>query len=116
MKTKRPWGTYEILDEKYGYKVKKIVVKPHNRLSLQKHLHRAEHWVVIKGCALVIKGNKETIVNTGESIYIPKNTWHRLEHIGFLPLEIIEVQTGEYLEEDDIERKEDDYARDYGGA
>ena len=108
----RPWGTYTILDENDGYKIKRIEVKPGKRLSLQKHYHRNEHWVVLSGSATVTVGEKSYIVNPNESTYIKAGEVHRLENQGRLPLVIIEVQVGEYTGEDDIVRLEDDYVRD----
>lgn len=107
----RPWGTYQVLEEGPSYKIKKVVVNTNNKLSLQKHSHRSEHWVVVSGVAKVRNAEKEFIVNVNESIYIPKNTIHRLENPGIIPLILIEVQSGEYLGEDDIERFEDEYGR-----
>ncbi|EIF50712.1 mannose-1-phosphate guanylyltransferase/mannose-6-phosphate isomerase [Sulfurovum sp. AR] len=107
----RPWGTYTILDESNGYKVKRIVVKPGKRLSLQKHHHRSEHWVVVSGTALVTNGTKEYSVKANESTYIPMGEIHRLENVGKIPLVMIEAQVGEYVGEDDIVRIEDDFAR-----
>lgn len=107
----RPWGTYTILDESNGYKVKRIVVKPGKRLSLQKHHHRSEHWVVVSGTALVTKGTEEYPVKANESTYIPMGEIHRLENVGKIPLVMIEAQVGEYVGEDDIVRIEDDFAR-----
>jgi mannose-6-phosphate isomerase len=107
----RPWGNYVVLEENRNYKIKKIMVEPGQRLSLQKHFHRSEHWVVVSGAARVTNGDAELIVHVNESTYIPKNTLHRLENPGRIPLVIIEVQNGEYLEEDDIERFDDDYSR-----
>ncbi len=107
----RPWGTYTILDESRGYKVKRIVVKPGKRLSLQKHHHRSEHWIVVSGTAMVIRGAEEYIVKANESTYIPIGEIHRLENVGKIPLVMIEAQVGEYVGEDDIIRLEDDYKR-----
>ena len=107
----RPWGKYTVLEEGSTYKVKRIVISPKERLSLQMHYHRSEHWVVIAGKARVKIGDRETFVYVNESIYVPKSTLHRLENPGKVPLEIIEVQNGEYLEEDDIVRFEDSYGR-----
>jgi len=107
----RPWGTYTILDESNGYKVKRIVVKPGKRLSLQKHHHRSEHWVVVSGTALVTKGPEEYSVTANESTYISIGEVHRLENIGKIDLVMIEAQVGEYVGEDDIVRLEDDFAR-----
>lgn len=107
----RPWGKYTNLHNDKRFKVKTIVVNPGKRLSLQKHLHRSEHWIVVKGTALVKIGEKEFLLNINESTYIPIGVKHRLSNIGRIPLEIVEVQVGEYLEEDDIIRFEDDFAR-----
>ncbi|MGB6019668.1 MAG: cupin domain-containing protein, partial [Sulfurimonadaceae bacterium] len=107
----RPWGTYTILDESEGYKVKRIVVKPGKRLSLQKHYHRSEHWIVVSGTATVTHGTEEFLVRANESTYIPMGEIHRLENIGKIPLVMIEAQVGEYVGEDDIVRIEDDFKR-----
>ena len=107
----RPWGTYTILDESKGYKVKRIVVKSGKRLSLQKHQHRSEHWIVVSGTALVTRGTEEYTVRANESTYIPIGEVHRLENIGKIELVMIEAQVGEYVGEDDIIRIEDDFAR-----
>ncbi len=107
----RPWGSYTILEEGLRYKIKRVVVKPAEKLSLQRHLHRSEHWVVVRGTAKVVIGEKEFFVHENESVYVPKSTVHRLENAGKIPVEIIEVQSGEYLDEDDIERFSDIYDR-----
>lgn len=107
----RPWGRYEILIEEPGYKVKKIMVYPGAKLSLQSHFHRVEHWVVAKGTAKIINGEEEIILKENESTFIPAMARHRLENTGKINLEIIEVQTGRYLEEDDIIRYNDIYKR-----
>ena len=107
----RPWGTYTILDESDGYKVKRIVVKPGKRLSLQKHHHRSEHWIVVSGTAVVTRGTETYSVRANESTYIPIGETHRLENIGKIPLIMIEAQVGEYVGEDDIVRLEDDFKR-----
>ena len=107
----RPWGTYTILDESNGYKVKRIVVKPGKRLSLQKHHHRSEHWIVVSGTAVVTRGTEEYSVKANESTYIPMGEIHRLENVGKIPLVMIEAQVGEYVGEDDIVRIEDDFKR-----
>lgn len=109
--THRPWGQYVILEEGVRHKVKRIVVDPLQRLSLQMHYHRSEHWVVVKGTAKVTIGNQEQLLHENESIYVPKSTVHRLENPGKVPLELIEVQVGEYLGEDDILRLDDVYGR-----
>ena len=97
--------------ESKGYKVKRIMVKPGKRLSLQKHHHRSEHWVVVSGTALVTRGDEEYRVNANESTFIPIGEVHRLENVGKIPLVMIEAQVGEYVGEDDIIRLEDDYKR-----
>lgn len=108
----RPWGSYECLDRGSQYQVKKIVVKPGGRLSLQKHAHRAEHWIVVKGTALVTIGAEQKTLRENQSIDIPRGETHRLENPdAVVPLELIEVQTGSYLGEDDIVRLEDAYNR-----
>ena len=111
MKEERPWGWYDVIDQGNRYKVKSIEVNPNASLSLQKHLHRAEHWVVVEGTAQVEVDGKITIIKENESTYIPLGSKHRLSNPGKIPLRIIEVQSGSYLEEDDIERFEDDYDR-----
>jgi mannose-1-phosphate guanylyltransferase len=108
----RPWGTYSVLEESENFKIKKIEVLTGKRLSLQKHLHRSEHWVVVSGAATVTVGNEIKIVERNESIYIPVGTLHRLENAGKVDLVIIETQVGEYVGEDDIVRIEDDFARE----
>lgn len=109
----RPWGTYTILEESEHYKIKRIVVRPGKRLSLQKHYHRSEHWIVVSGTALVAVGERETLVRANESTYIAMGEKHRLENPGKIDLVIIEAQVGEYLEEDDIVRFNDDFERAY---
>ncbi|MFA9374074.1 MAG: mannose-1-phosphate guanylyltransferase/mannose-6-phosphate isomerase [Poseidonibacter sp.] len=108
----RPWGTYNVMEEKSNYKFKTIVVKPKKRLSLQKHFHRNEHWIVLSGTATVTIGKEKKLVRANESVYIPMGKKHRLENEGKIDLVLIEVQVGEYLEEDDIVRYEDDFKRD----
>lgn len=107
----RPWGTYTVLEEGDRFKIKRIVVKPGSRLSLQAHHHRSEHWVVVSGTAKVVNGEKEILLTTNQSTYIPCGFRHRLENPGILPLVLIEVQSGDYLGEDDIVRFEDVYGR-----
>jgi mannose-1-phosphate guanylyltransferase/mannose-6-phosphate isomerase len=107
----RPWGSYHALDAGARYQVKRIVVKAGGRLSLQKHHHRAEHWVVVRGTALITIGDQSRTVHENESVFIPIGTVHRLENPGKIDLELIEVQTGSYLGEDDIVRIDDDYRR-----
>ena len=107
----RPWGSYTVLEEGPGFKIKRIVVKPRASLSLQMHYHRSEHWVVVSGTAKVVNGEQELLIRTNESTYIPAGHKHRLENPGKLDLVMIEVQSGGYLGEDDIVRFEDRYGR-----
>jgi mannose-1-phosphate guanylyltransferase/mannose-6-phosphate isomerase len=107
----RPWGTYSVLDEGNGFKIKHIEVKPGQSLSLQMHHHRSEHWIVVSGMAKVVNGDKEMFVRINESTYIPAGNKHRLENPGSLNLVMIEVQSGQYLGEDDIVRFDDVYGR-----
>lgn len=107
----RPWGCYDAVDTGDRYQVNRIRVKPGGRLSLQIHHHRAEHWIVVKGTALVQKGEETILLSENESTYIPVGTKHRLSNPGKIPLEIIEVQSGPYLKEDDVIRYEDSYGR-----
>ena len=110
-KVHRPWGTYEILQECDAYKVKKIIVYPNKSLSLQSHQHRSENWVIIKGVATVIAGESTMQLTVGQSVFIPVQTRHRLQNTTNENVEIIEVQTGVYLGEDDITRYQDDWGR-----
>jgi len=107
----RPWGSFTVLEEGRGYKIKRIEVKPGHRLSLQMHHHRSEHWIVVSGTARVTCGDQEVLLGNNQSTYVPQCTPHRLENPGVIPLVLIEVQNGEYLGEDDIIRYQDDYAR-----
>jgi len=107
----RPWGTYTLLQEAPGFKIKRIEVKAGRALSLQMHYHRSEHWIVVSGTAKVVNGEQEFLVRTNESTYIPAGTRHRLENPGKMPLVMIEVQSGSYLGEDDIVRFQDLYGR-----
>jgi mannose-1-phosphate guanylyltransferase len=107
----RPWGTYTVLQEHPGFKIKRIEVNPGGCLSLQMHHHRSEHWIVVSGMAKVVNGDDELFVRTNESTYIPAGFKHRLENPGLLNLVMIEVQSGDYLGEDDIVRFEDNYGR-----
>jgi mannose-1-phosphate guanylyltransferase/mannose-6-phosphate isomerase len=107
----RPWGHYRSVDAGDRFQVKRITVKPGAKLSLQKHYHRAEHWVVVHGTAMVQRGEERMLVRENESVYIPIGTEHRLENPGKLPLQLIEVQSGPYLGEDDIVRVSDSYGR-----
>jgi mannose-1-phosphate guanylyltransferase / mannose-6-phosphate isomerase len=111
LKVHRPWGSYQAIDSGPRFQVKRIVVKPGGRLSLQMHHHRAEHWIVVRGTARVIIGDNTKTIHENESTYIPIGAKHRLENPGKIDLELIEVQTGSYLGEDDIVRVEDDYRR-----
>jgi len=108
----RPWGTYSVLEDKPGYKIKKIMVKPGKRLSLQKHFHRNEHWIVVSGTATVSVEDKTYIVRENESTYIKAGEIHRLENQGKIPIVLIEAQVGSYTGEDDIVRIEDDFKRE----
>ena len=108
----RPWGTYTVLEDTPGYKIKRIEVKPGKRLSLQKHFHRNEHWIVVSGTATVTVGDKKYLVRPNESTYIKMGEIHRLENEGKIPVILIEAQVGEYTGEDDIIRLEDDFKRD----
>lgn len=110
-KVHRPWGDYESIDTGPRYQVKRLCIKPGASLSLQMHHHRAEHWIVVKGTAKITKGDTTFVLTENESTYIPIGTQHRLENPGVIPLEIIEVQSGSYLGEDDIVRFEDQYHR-----
>jgi mannose-6-phosphate isomerase-like protein (cupin superfamily) len=107
----RPWGYYQVLLDEDHSKVKRIVVYPGKRLSLQRHQYRAEHWLILSGTAIVQSGNTEVLMGIGESIDIPEGTLHRLQNPGEENLTIIEIQRGEYCGEDDIERFQDDYGR-----
>lgn len=107
----RPWGSYTILEEGMGYKIKRIMVNPGAKLSMQMHYHRSEHWVVIEGTARIANGEQDIYLEENQSTYIPKTHRHRLENPGRVPLQIIEIQTGPYLEEDDIVRFDDVYGR-----
>ncbi|MEN9460862.1 MAG: mannose-phosphate guanyltransferase [Pseudomonadota bacterium] len=110
-KVHRPWGTYENIDVEERFQVKRIQVKPGASLSLQMHYHRSEHWIVVKGTAQVTRGEETFVLSENQSTYIPLGVKHRLENPGKLPLELIEVQSGSYLGEDDIVRFEDVYGR-----
>ena len=107
----RPWGYYQSVDEGARYQVKRILVRPGGTLSLQKHFHRADHWIVVKGTAEVTRDSDIILVHENESIYLPIGCLHRLSNPGKIDLELIEVQTGSYLGEDDIVRLEDVYNR-----
>jgi mannose-1-phosphate guanylyltransferase/mannose-6-phosphate isomerase len=107
----RPWGSYECIDNAERFQVKRITVNPQASLSLQMHHHRAEHWIVVKGTARVMRGEETILLSENQSTYIPLGVPHRLENPGKIPLELIEVQSGSYLGEDDIVRFEDNYGR-----
>ena len=108
----RPWGTYTVLQRGDTFQIKRITVMPGRRISLQLHHHRSEHWVVVKGTAMVANNGNEFFVRTGESTFVPAGTKHRLENPGLIPLGVIEVQNGEYVGEDDIVRFDDDFERE----
>jgi mannose-1-phosphate guanylyltransferase/mannose-6-phosphate isomerase len=110
-KVHRPWGTYETVDSGEGFQVKRLTVNPGAALSMQRHFHRAEHWVVVKGRAKVTRGDEVFTLERNQSTYVSKGAPHRLENPEETPLEIIEIQSGNYLGEDDIERVQDDYDR-----
>lgn len=110
-KVYRPWGSYENMDISDKFLVKRVTVKPGEKISLQKHFHRAEHWVVVSGTALVTRGEESFLLTEDQSAYIPLGVIHRLENPGQIPLELIEIRTGSYLGEDDIVRYEDKYGR-----
>ena len=110
----RPWGSFRTLEEGPGYKIKRLMVLPGSRLSLQKHRHRAEHWVVVSGRATVVRGNETMLLRPRQCVIIPRGAWHRIENRGRTTVVIVEVQHGEYLGEDDIIRKQDDYGRAKG--
>jgi mannose-1-phosphate guanylyltransferase/mannose-6-phosphate isomerase len=110
-KVYRPWGAYESIDVSERFQVKRITVKPGGILSLQMHHHRAEHWIIVRGTARITRGDEVLLLTEDQSTYIPLGVNHRLENPGVIPLELIEVQTGSYLGEDDITRLEDVYGR-----
>ena len=111
MQDHRPWGMYKVLEKATAWKIKRIEVKPGQRLSYQKHFRRKEHWVVVKGEALVVLDGKDIRLKHGQSVDIPKGAWHRIGNPGKEKLSFIEVQQGDYFGEDDIERSDDDYGR-----
>jgi mannose-6-phosphate isomerase-like protein (cupin superfamily) len=108
---RRPWGSYTVLEEGPRFKIKRIEVNPGGRLSLQSHQHRSEHWVVVAGEATVTKGEHVSKLRSNQSTFIPVGVRHRLENLGSEPVHIIEVQVGDYVGEDDIQRYEDVYGR-----
>ncbi|MCW2772093.1 MAG: mannose-phosphate guanylyltransferase/mannose-6-phosphate isomerase, partial [Nocardioides sp.] len=107
-----PWGSYRSVDLGDHHQVKRIVVEPGHRLSLQRHRQRAEHWVVVQGTASIVRGEESRVLHENESVFIPVGCAHRLGNPGSTPLHLVEVQVGDYLGEDDIERLADDYGRD----
>ncbi len=107
----RPWGYYLVLTDEADHKVKRLVVYPGKRLSLQRHRHRSEHWFIVDGEAIVVQDDEEIRMFPGQSIEIPTGCWHRIRNPGAQNLTLVEVQTGDYFGEDDIERKEDDFGR-----
>ena len=110
-KSYRPWGSTERIDSAGRFQAQRLRVKPGGKLSLQQHFHRAEHWIVVRGTAQVTRGDEQFILKEDQSTYIPLGVPHRLENAGKIPLEIIEIQTGSYLAEDDTRRLEDLYGR-----
>jgi mannose-6-phosphate isomerase-like protein (cupin superfamily) len=112
----RPWGSFHTLEEGPGYKIKRLVVLPGQRLSLQRHRRRTEHWVVVAGTATVVNGTRSLRLRPRACAVIPRQAWHRIENHGRSVVVIIEVQHGTYLGEDDIVRKQDDYGRTRAGA
>ncbi|MBN2255852.1 MAG: phosphomannose isomerase type II C-terminal cupin domain [Deltaproteobacteria bacterium] len=107
----RPWGYYEVLADEPDHKVKRIIVYPGKRLSLQRHRHRSEHWYIITGEVVVVRGEEDISLGPGQSIDIPQGTLHRIKNVGTGNVTFIEIQTGESFAEDDVERIEDDYGR-----
>ena len=110
----RPWGTFHVLEEGAGYKVKRLMVEPGHRLSLQRHRFRAEHWVVIAGSPRVVIGGRVRRLKPTDAVTVPRGAWHRIENPAKVPVIIIEIQRGSYLGEDDIIRRQDDYGRSDG--
>ena len=107
----KPWGSFCTLEEGPGFKIKRLMVEPGHRLSLQKHRRRAEHWVVVSGTATIVCGDRRLTLRRRQCAVIPRQAWHRIENRGRTPVIIIEVQHGAYLGEDDIVRRQDDYGR-----
>lgn len=107
----KPWGHYTVLADEPNHKVKRIQVKPGQRLSLQRHVHRSEHWLAISGEAIITREEEEIRLTPGGAVSIPQMCWHRIHNSGKEPFLFIEIQRGSYFGEDDIERKEDDYGR-----
>ena len=111
-KVERPWGTYDIITKGNGFQVKRLIINPDSRLSLQWHRHRDETWVIVRGVAEIEVNKNKKNLGRGENVFVARTITHRIKNISVVePLEIIEVQTGDYLGEDDIERLEDDYGR-----
>lgn len=108
LKQERPWGSYVVLEEDKDYKIKKVIVQPGQKLSLQLHYHRSEHWIVVSGFAEVDLNEAQIMLTKGESMFVPIGVKHQLKNPGIIPLEVLEVQIGEYLEEDDIVRFTED--------
>ena len=108
----RPWGTYLLLEKGENYWIKRIIIKPKAKISFQRHMHRSEHWIVVKGMARVVTEKNEYFLRPGESTFVPSGIKHRVENPGKIPLEMIEVAIGDYLSENDIERFDDEYGRD----
>jgi len=111
MREERPWGYYEVLAEQQGYQIKEIVVRPRQRFSLQRHRRRSEHWYVVSGFGVAVCGDRELKLGPGESVDLPRGTWHRMTNPRDTDLVFVELQTGDYFGEDDIVRLEDDYGR-----
>ena len=107
----RPWGFYQVLADEVTHKVKRIVIHPGQRLSLQRHRGRSEHWFFVRGDAVVVRDDMKIALTAGQSVDIPRGAWHRILNVGRQDLVLIEVQTGEYFGENDIERADDDYGR-----
>jgi mannose-6-phosphate isomerase len=107
----RPWGYFVVLADEPDHKVKRIVVYPGKRLSLQRHHKRAEHWFVVQGEALAVRDDDEILLHAGQAVDIPRGAWHRIRNPGDRDMAFVEVQTGDYFGEDDIERREDDFGR-----
>lgn len=107
----RPWGGFQTLEEGPGYKVKRLVVEPGHRFSLQRHRRRAEHWVIVAGTPKITIGGRSRRLRPRQTVTVPRGAWHRAENVGRVPVVIVEVQYGSYLGEDDIVRKQDDYGR-----
>lgn len=107
----RPWGHYVVLADETDHKVKRIVVEPGQRLSLQRHTRRSEHWFVLSGEATVLRNDEQLPLVAGKTMDIPRGAWHRIHNTGAVPFVLIEIQFGDYFGEDDIERQQDDYGR-----